>query len=64
MGWSELQFIPNEYNDEIRAIDESLLQLPDLRSTLRRSIGLYTVFTTAAARRCQMNLASWLACCH
>ncbi|WP_310188101.1 hypothetical protein [Bacillus sp. 3255] len=27
MAWSELKMIPNEYNDEVKAIDESLIRL-------------------------------------
>ncbi|OCT16772.1 hypothetical protein A8709_07690 [Paenibacillus pectinilyticus] len=36
MGWSELQRIPNEYNEEIAKIDESLIQLLTARKSLAK----------------------------
>jgi hypothetical protein len=27
MGWSEMQFIHNEYNEKLRSIDDKLIQL-------------------------------------
>lgn len=34
MGWGEMQLIPNEYNDEFRSIDETILRLLNERKLL------------------------------
>lgn len=34
MAWSELQKIPDEYNDEFRTIDETILKLIQKRKDL------------------------------
>lgn len=41
MGWSELQMVPNEYNDEMKRIDESLLQLLTERKSLAKGRRFY-----------------------
>jgi hypothetical protein len=37
MGWAELHLIPNEYNDEVRNIDEQILELLNVRKRLADS---------------------------
>lgn len=41
MAWSELQRIPNEYNDEMKVIDEALLQLLTERKSLAKGRRFY-----------------------
>ncbi|KRE96863.1 hypothetical protein ASG89_30485 [Paenibacillus sp. Soil766] len=41
MGWSELQMVPNEYNDKMKKIDESLLQLLTERKSLAKGRRFY-----------------------
>lgn len=36
MAWGEFQMVPNNYNDEIRSIDESLLKLINERKILSK----------------------------
>jgi hypothetical protein len=41
MGWSEFQSIPNEYNDVLKSIDESLLKLINERKNLSKGKRYY-----------------------
>ncbi|MGO4496643.1 hypothetical protein AB4114_12155 [Paenibacillus sp. 2RAB27] len=41
MGWSEMHLVPNEYNDEMKKIDESLLQLLTERKSIAKGRRFY-----------------------
>lgn len=41
MAWSELQLVPNEYNDEMKKIDETLLKLLTERKSLAKGRRFY-----------------------
>ena len=56
MGWSELRAIPNEYNEEVQALDEQIIVLSVKRRQLSQGVRLYPAEETIEAWAKQYEL--------